>query len=512
MLSVLLPQDIFAQQEKKKKKKKKKGTVVEVSPQQRAKVDRFFVDASTQKMLGDLENALLLYDEVLKIEPGNHASHFEKSRIFLEKRSFVQAIESGKAAINGDKNNYWYHRHIEEIYTQQGDFEKAIETGEAIAEQFPGNYDDHFRLAELCVRAQVFPKAISHFKSASKRPGGNAEALIKAAELERSSGEKEEALATVESIIELMPSDPRAYELKVSLLSEMSREAEAKSTIQQWVQADPGNGQARLLLAGFEQGDEALKLYTEAFKDQNVPLQQKIGVLDKVNAKNSNHALDLVKLLNERYGNQPEINVRAGSIYLSNENYTEAAKLMREALKASPANEPAWENLLYADLAAKEYDQLKKDVEEALELYPNSKSLLAYYALWGSKSGDNETVAYAMNKISKTGDASADVVLAAFYTWKNKASSTVPGKAKAFISTINQAYQKTRSATAEEHESGTVLVLYDAISKQNRLMKLDPQFLTMYGHAAQKAGKTALANTYWEKARSYGAKEPEKAL
>ena len=65
----MLPQGIFAQAGKKNKKNKKKTAVV-ITPAQRATIDRHFVDAATQKMLGDLENAMLLCKQWLSATQG----------------------------------------------------------------------------------------------------------------------------------------------------------------------------------------------------------------------------------------------------------------------------------------------------------------------------------------------------------------------------------------------------------------------------------------------------------
>ena len=60
-------------------------------------------------------------------------------------------------------------------------------------------------------------------------------------------------------------SDPRGYEIHMKILTELGREAEARGLASQWVKADPGNGQAKLLLAGFSDREKALDLLSEAF-------------------------------------------------------------------------------------------------------------------------------------------------------------------------------------------------------------------------------------------------------
>ena len=191
---LLCPLNGFAQ--KRKKEKKKNGETEQADNGKEIRAGMFFVDASTEKMLGDLEKALLLYEEVLKLDPNNHAAQYEKADIYLEQREFVKAIEAANAAVSGDEQNYWYYRKLEEIFTEQGNYEKAIETAETIIKRFPPAYDDHARLADLAERSQQYKTAISHYKQAAKRPSGDVEALVNAARLEQEQGNAESALIT----------------------------------------------------------------------------------------------------------------------------------------------------------------------------------------------------------------------------------------------------------------------------------------------------------------------------
>jgi tetratricopeptide (TPR) repeat protein len=467
-------------------------------------------------MLGDLEKAMLLFDEVMKLDPGNHAARYEKAGIYLERREFAKAIESANAAIAGDQQNYWYYRKLEEIFTDQGNYEKAIETAENIIDQFPPAYDDHARLADLAERSQLFEKAVKHYKQAAKRPSGNIAAMVNAARLEREQGKKADALQTTKELMEMAPSDARGYEMHMQLLTEMGREDEAKTMVNQWIKADPANGQAKLLLAGFADSEKALDLLADAFLDEKTALDPKLAALDKaISNFGDNNTTDLIALINmlkQAHGNQAEIDARAGRLYLQSERYSEAATVIREGLRTHPANERAWEDLLFADLAASDYDALKRDVEESLELYPNNKSLLAWYAIWGQKVDDQETTDYALSKIMKTGPGESEAELTAFFNWSQRSDLDMPPAVAGYFTKMEQAIEQTKNASPDVHSSGEVLKHFKTLVSVNRLMNFNPEFLTYYGHAAKKAGNEKLAEDLWKKAKQYGAISPENAL
>ena len=134
--------------------------------------------------------------------------------------------------------------------------------------------------------------------------------------------------------------------------------------------------------------------------DEQTALESKLKALDHTIATygkdHSSELIPLINILKKAHGNHAEIDTRGGSLYAQSGRYEEAADVLRKGLQLNPANESAWEDLLYADLAGAQFDAMKRDAEEALELYPNSKSLLAWYALWAEQVYDLEVADYAL--------------------------------------------------------------------------------------------------------------------
>ena len=75
---------------------------------QELKLDGVFLDACTQKQLGNLDRALELYDEVISIDPKYAAAYFDKASIMYNKKNLKSAIELTQKAINLQPRNIWY--------------------------------------------------------------------------------------------------------------------------------------------------------------------------------------------------------------------------------------------------------------------------------------------------------------------------------------------------------------------------------------------------------------------
>lgn len=512
-LICLIPFVGFGQ--KGKKKKKKAQIVEEVSPKLLERRDMLFVEAATQRMLGDLENALLNYDEVLKIDPAHHASHYEKSRIFLEKQAYLESIKSAEAALKGDATNYWYHKQHQEAYIQQGNYKKAVEIGETIVSRFSEKYDDLEQLADLSYKLLNTDKAISFMEQASRRPGGNEKALNTLIDWQWEADKKNEAIQSVDRLIELNPSNAAAYKRKIAMLGEAGRGDEAGKSLKAWLKRDPYNPQAQLLVAEIAPPKEALSLIKKAYSSERMSIQEKLAVLTSNEiAISESNKLELIDILKAQYGDEPDLQTAAGTIFLANEKYTEAAQSLRLALKDNPASGETWQALLQADLAGLEYATLKKDAEEALELYPNSQEILSFYGIGALRSGDKGTAEYVMNKLSRVVSANPLPIAAMFvYSFNGNivGTSNLEEEGKSYMGSIKEAYEQAKSASKEDHVAGKVLALFTAL-ESNPILNYDPEFLTMYGHAAKKAGNESRAQTLWNKARKYGATDPEKAL
>ena len=88
-------------------------------------VDAIFLDACTQKELGNMDKAIELYDKVIALDPNYASAYFDKGSILFNKKEVNTSIELTKKAINLQPKNIWYRLQLIQIYLNLSDFENA---------------------------------------------------------------------------------------------------------------------------------------------------------------------------------------------------------------------------------------------------------------------------------------------------------------------------------------------------------------------------------------------------
>ncbi len=88
-----------------------------------------FVDAAQLQLLGKFEEAVVLYEKILKDESEdeeqNDVIYFQMSRCFEALKDYEKSIKYGKMAFENNSSNEFYLRQLAEAYEGNNEIEKA---------------------------------------------------------------------------------------------------------------------------------------------------------------------------------------------------------------------------------------------------------------------------------------------------------------------------------------------------------------------------------------------------
>ena len=79
-----------------------------IVPEEDVNVQKIFIDATKEKLLGKYEEAIVLYKEVLKLDKDNHAAAYEMARLYEVLDKDEKALTSIQMACALDGSNDWY--------------------------------------------------------------------------------------------------------------------------------------------------------------------------------------------------------------------------------------------------------------------------------------------------------------------------------------------------------------------------------------------------------------------
>ncbi|MCB0852101.1 MAG: tetratricopeptide repeat protein [Bacteroidetes bacterium] len=395
---------------KKKEITQKSG---DLDPLTQQRVKRTFVDACTQMMRGDNASAIELFEEVLSADPANHAAMFNISKILITQRQFDEAIRYGKAALEKEKNNFWYYESLQKAYENNGDYPNAIKTQEEIVSHFPKKLDQKLKLSELYLRNNQPEKALSQLNQIEQDKGPSEEIYFKKFQIYNQQKQFEKGLDAANQLIGLNPQETRYYQFKIDMLKRLSREAEAIAIFQEILDRDPENGYALLSLADYyksinqiEKSDEYL---FKAFSNPGISPDGKIIIIEGLMNYLSNEPQimprikKLTSIFNETHPGSAKAYAIQGKMLFLEGQIDSARVYYRKALEIEPANTTTWLDLLETSLDTKYFDRLYKDAGDALEYYPNQERFLFFYGISGSFLEKYGPAIHALEKVKKIG-------------------------------------------------------------------------------------------------------------
>ncbi len=188
---------------------------------------------------GNSKDALVAYEEVLRLASKDTSIHFEKGKVLYDLKDYKGALSAFEQAIYFDSSNasaYYYRS--DSLYHLQ-EFEKALEAIERAI-----NLDSHFEIyhfnkGKILQQLGRHDEALKAYKRAISLNPNNAYFYNKQGEVLRSFRRYEEALASCEQAIQLDPKFAEAYFGKGVALSWLRRYDEALAAYDQALRLDP---------------------------------------------------------------------------------------------------------------------------------------------------------------------------------------------------------------------------------------------------------------------------------
>lgn len=461
-------------------------------------VERDFVEGCTQMMRGNFDEALRLFEKVLEADPDNHPAQYNSARIYLDQKNYEKAIELSQQAVKGQSDNYWYHKFLVRALRAGGDIDRAINAQSDLVVSFPEKSTEKMDLAELYFKSGNASGGLKVLDQLEKEKGISRLISLRKFEVEKERENYEEALESLDELLEIGDTDTGIYQRKYEMLYRLGRFEEGVSTLNAILEQDPDNGFALLYLADYykkqnqiEKSDEYL---FRAFANPLIEWQGKMNIIQQLlpyadsDATVRGRLSRLLEIFNEAHPNNPEAIMLEGR--LGNNVAGGAAPdldAVRSALEKQPMQIELWLELLNASNSARDYDQLYKDAEFALEYYPNQGQFLYYYGKASSRTQDYSAAEYAYNKLKKIA-AQDDFSLIRTHLGLGEMH-----KLKGESDKSGQALK----------EAKTIL---DRLSGAN-----DPIFFVLLGDYYAVSGVPELAEEEWKKAAREGIKLDIKA-
>lgn len=463
------------------------GDLASVTESQ-TQTEETFIDGNREKLLGNWEKAAAKFKEVLEKDPKNAAASYELARVYEALKDTEKAIAAGKNAVEWDPSNVWFKFYLADLYQKVDKDKDAAALYEQLVKADPHNEGYYFKWAYYLVRASQPTEAIKVYDQLEKMIGVNEETTRHKQTLYLGLGEYKKAGKELQDLIDRFPKNVQYRHMLAMFYDQVGEKEKATATYQEILKLDPNDARAKIALADDNKGSDDIKFLNAlrpVFEDANTGIDTKIKEIIPYVARLAetgdkslgNSLLALTSLLTTVHPNSPKSHSVLGDVLYHSGQPDRALVEYQKCLELDHNVWAVWEQVLYIYYDKKDYENLVKTSESALDLFPNQAT--AYFL---------NGVGY--NGLHKPNDALGSLQQALVMTAKNP-----PLRFNVLKESAESYYQLKKYAQAE-----------NSLGEAIKLNAKDPATLERMGDVAYQLGKTSDAIQFWQKAMEHGGK------
>ncbi len=356
-----------------------------ISEQQKIEFEFYFIEGLKQKVMGNIDNAIQAFNSCTAINPKSAAVMYELAKIHVLKSDYTSAQPLLLSAIKINPENKWYQLLLAQIYQNNKQYVEASKIYANLIKQNPDDLDYYYLNALNLTSGEQYDEAIKAYNSLEEKFGFNEQISLARQQLFRSAGKNKEAYQEIERLINSDPSVPEYYGLMADMYREDGNMEQAFKFYNKVLEVDPGNGFVQFSLATYYVQNKDLDLAfshaVKGFSNPEIEIETKIQLyLMLVSAPteqklNDQQIGELIQLLVKTHPSDSRSYSIQADYFVQKNLLKEARESLNKSLEIEPNSYPLWEQLLLIDNQNNDIDNMLKDSEKALGLFPTQPLL-----------------------------------------------------------------------------------------------------------------------------------------
>lgn len=524
-------------------------------------LEQQFIEANRERILGNYAKAQELFQELYRKAPANAAVAYELARIYDKEESNEEALKYAKKAVELEPSNTWYQRLLADLHQKEGNYGEAAMVYEKLVERFPSDEYYYDKWAYFLVRANQPDKAIEVYDALEGKVGINEELSRRKHSLYLGLGNQKKAEEELLALIQAFPDRTEYRHILAEFYLQANEEAKAKAEYERILALHPNDGRAQIALAQTDGNGREELLYLRSLKavfvksdlEIDLKINQLLPFIEQVaetaDPALADAALELSTLLEDLHPDNAKGFAISGDLYFYSNRPKLAVEKYQQTRELDPSVYLVWEHLLYALLDIRDYEEMARSAEQALDLYPNQATLYYFYALALGRTGHPQDAiasiqqANLMVRSNPEMQAALQALLAEqHYTLEqiekaeaafNKAQEIIPGYPPALQQyslllaereeRLEDAKNLIETALKKNPNNASYLatlgrVHYRMKNFEKAIEQFEkaltnggnylPQVLEFYGDALFQKGQEAEALKYWQEALEHGIATP----
>lgn len=357
-----------------------------LSEKQQRELTAEFYDGVREKQLANFQDALKHFEKCLEIDPNHAASLYEMASIYFHMEKKSQAFELINKAVKIEPKNEYYRLLMADLYSEGGEHLKAAEVYEKLLKDYPSKIEYYYEWASALLYAEKYEEAVKVYNKVEEIVGVSEEMTIQKQRIYLSIKEFDKAIAEIQKLIDAYPEVPSYYGLMAEMYSAKGDEAKAAEYYEKMQKLSPNDPMLHLSMAeNYRQKGENDKAFEEmklAFKSEELDIDAKIQIMlsyymaTEGRDKNlKEEAYELLEILTEVHDDDAKSFAMQADFLFRDNKLAEAKESFKKSIELDQSRFLVWNQLLLVESDLRQFEDLVKDSEKALELFPNQASL-----------------------------------------------------------------------------------------------------------------------------------------
>lgn len=381
-------QTLFA---KKDKKSKTSNTIVTTASGTTTKAQletqALFISGVQAYLLGNTQDAVVKFNEVIRRDPKNDAAYFQLARIAFESRNMDKCIEFAQAALSINPTNEYYYQYLAEAYGEKKNFTEASKQYEKLLKLMPKEYDYYYDWAYMLTKAEKYKEAIDVYNLLEQKTGVQEELIFQKQPLYIKLGDVDASVKDIEKLVKLNPSEPRYIGLIGEVYQANKMYDKAIQTYNRILDKEPDNADALVSIAETYRKKGDIKKHDEyierIFKNDKIDIDSKIltfiPYIEQLQ-KDSTLKDEVLKMADLLVSVHPDdvkaLTAKADVLYNVGQK-KEAQQQYSKVINMKDVPSTVWLQLYILDAELEDYNQLIADTKLGIEKEP--KDLFGYF-------------------------------------------------------------------------------------------------------------------------------------
>ena len=379
LLSLIL---VFAgsDAEAQRRQKKEKGAKNNDEKEQFELMGKF-VDASKEKMLGNFEEAEVLYNECINIDSKNAASYYELANLKLIEKNNDEALVLANKAYDIDPSNEWYKLFLADLYNVRNEYNLSEQLFDRLIEEHPNKVEYLYELGSVQLFQNKFKAALKTYDLIELTLGVTEEISMQKQKLYLEMNDLDGAISEVQGLIDNYPREVRYLGILAQMYNANGMGKEALSVYEKISANDPDDPRVQLSLAEHYKSlgkyDESYEYLKGAFGNSKLGIDPKIKVLlsyfeiSESELKLKTQAYELLDILIDVHSEDPKAHAMKADFLYRDRRLVDAQESFLNTVKLDSSRFMVWSQLTQVDYEIGDNEALIRDSETAAELFPN---------------------------------------------------------------------------------------------------------------------------------------------